>query len=152
MRSRFEAGKALLLIDGIDEIAETNVRREFCDRVGQLSELPLAKKTPIVLTSRIVGYREIYREIYERLGHGFEILSMADLRPKDKDEFARFWCGISEPRERSEQAANDLVRYIHGNDHIERLTGNPPFDDGGAVERATWRSATKKSGFLLVCV
>jgi hypothetical protein len=119
LRSKVERGEALLLIDGVDEIAAANKRREFCEAIGRLSEM--YRTTPMVLTSRIVGYRELHY----RIGHGFEHLTMADLRSEDKDEFVKSWCALTEPPGTETSAARDLIRYIHENDGIERLTGNP---------------------------
>ncbi len=78
-------------------------------------------KAPLVVTSRIVGYREMG----QRLRPGFEHLTVADLSQDDKDAFARRWCALTERLERREAATAELIRDIHGADRIEGLTGNP---------------------------
>ena len=58
-------------------------------------------------------------------GRGFEHVTVADLSSDDKDDFARRWCALTEPPQRRETAAQDLINDIHSGDRIERLTGNP---------------------------
>ena len=112
-------GQALLLFDGLDEIAEPTARARFCQQIEQIH---LAyPKAPLIATSRIVGYREMRY----RIGRGFEHVTVADLSSADKDDFARRWCNLAEPEERRETAALDLIKDIHSTDRIERLTGNP---------------------------
>jgi hypothetical protein len=60
-----------------------------------------------------------------RIHAGFEHLTVAELSRQDKDDFARRWCNLTEPIERRETAAEELIRDIHSRDRIERLTGNP---------------------------
>jgi predicted NACHT family NTPase len=79
------------------------------------------EQAPIVVTSRIVGYREMGC----RIRSGFEHLTVADLSKKDKDDFVRRWCALTELPERWEAAAEELIHDIHSSDRIERLTGNP---------------------------
>ncbi|NNC03211.1 NACHT domain-containing protein [Corallococcus exiguus] len=119
LRSHLQQGEAILLIDGLDEIPDIQLRARFC---RQLETMAVAyKDSPIVITSRIVGYRQIGF----RLGRGFEHLSLGELLPEDKNEFARRWCMLTEPAERAHIALNELIENIHSSDRIERLTGNP---------------------------
>jgi len=79
LRRMLERGEVLLLVDGLDEITEATVRAAFCGRLEAIAELfPAA---PIVITSRIVGYREMKRRLHGR----FEHVTLADLMPDDKD-------------------------------------------------------------------
>ena len=119
LRTRLEQGEALLLVDGLDEITEPRARARFARQLERIhSVLP---KAPMVVTSRIVGYREMGY----RIRSGFEHLTVADLSREDKDDFARRWCDLTERAERREAAAAELIRDIHSSDRIERLTGNP---------------------------
>ncbi len=119
LRARLEEGRALLLIDGLDEISDPSLRARFCHQVEQVHIA--CPDAPIIATSRIVGYREMGC----RIGRGFEHVTVADLSREEKDDFARRWCQLTEPPERRELAANELIRDIHSTDRIERLTGNP---------------------------
>jgi HEAT repeat protein len=119
LRDRLQAGSALLLVDGLDEITEPSARARFAQQLEQIHRVYPA--APMVVTSRIVGYREMG----QRIRCGFEHLTVADLSRQDKDDFARRWCGLTEPAERRAAAAAELIRDIHSSDRIERLTGNP---------------------------
>jgi energy-coupling factor transporter ATP-binding protein EcfA2 len=116
---RLDDGTALLLIDGLDEITEPGTRARFC---RQLEQIYLARpNTPIIATSRIVGYREMGY----RIGRGFEHVTLAELDRSDKDDFVRRWCAVTEPPDRQHVTTTQLVSDIHSTDRIERLTGNP---------------------------
>ena len=119
LRLRLKDGKALLMLDGLDEITDSATRACFCQQLEQIVRaFPAA---PIIATSRIVGYREMGY----KLGQDFEHLTLADLTPEEKDDFARRWCALTELPERCNTATEELIHDIHSTDRIERLTGNP---------------------------
>ena len=119
LRAKLTAGQALLLIDGLDEIADPAVRVRFCRQIEQMQiAYPDA---PMIITSRIVGYREMGY----RIKRGFEHLTVAELSKEEKDVFVRRWCAVTESPERRTTATSELIRDIHSTDRIERLTGNP---------------------------
>ncbi|HET8657966.1 MAG TPA: HEAT repeat domain-containing protein [Micromonosporaceae bacterium] len=116
---RLQAGTALLLIDGLDEIADPGARARFC---RQLEQVHLAQpNAPIIATSRIVGYREMGY----RIGRGFEHVTIAELDGSDKDDFIRRWCAVTEPPSRQQAVAAEIAADIHSTDRIERLTSSP---------------------------
>lgn len=119
IRSRLAAGHAILLIDGLDEIADPTLRASFCRQVEQIQVA--FPRAPMIVTSRIVGYREMGI----RLGRGFEHVTVADLSRADKDDFVRRWCTLTETPERRAGATADLIRDVHSSGRIEQLTGNP---------------------------
>lgn len=119
MRARLENGKALLMLDGLDEITDPAARASFCQQLEQI--VVAYPDAPIIATSRIVGYREMGY----KLGRGFEHLTLADLTPEEKDDFARRWCALTEIPERREGATKELIHDIHSAERIERLTSNP---------------------------
>jgi len=119
LREELVAGRAVLLIDGLDEMSDPKVRVSLCQQIEKIcTAYPNA---PIVVTSRIVGYRELGY----RIGRGFEHVTIAELDTAGKDDFARRWCDATELPERRERATDELIRSIHVNDRIERLTSNP---------------------------
>ena len=119
LRERLRDGTAILMLDGLDEITDPGVRARFCQ---QLEQIVVAYPTAhIVATSRIVGYREMGY----KLGRGFEHLTLADLEPEEKNEFARRWCLLTELPERRAAAEQELIHDLHSSNRIERLTGNP---------------------------
>ncbi len=126
-RDAITHGRAFLILDGLDEIADATRSNAFCDRILDLSQDYPALR--IFATSRIVGYRETGG----RLRHKFLHAKVDDLSPEEKDGFVNTWCSLTEPPERQTQAAAELIRDIHGNERIERLTGTRNYaDDNGA--------------------
>jgi hypothetical protein len=119
LRTKLKDGTALLLVDGLDEITEPAARARFSRQLERIYRA--FPNAPIVVTSRIVGYREMGY----RIRAGFEHLTVADLSRQDKDDFAYRWSTLTERAERREAAAEELIRDIHSSDRIERLTGNP---------------------------
>ncbi|NIM12442.1 MAG: NACHT domain-containing protein [Candidatus Aminicenantes bacterium] len=119
IRELLAEGKAILLVDGLDEISNTGIRARFSQ---QIERLHIAfPKAPIIVTSRIVGYREMHY----RIGRGFEHATVSEFSKEDKDEFARRWCDVTELPERRESSTKELIEALHSADRIERLTGNP---------------------------
>jgi hypothetical protein len=116
---KLSIGAAILLVDGLDEIVDPVARALFCKRLEQFSIA--YPKAPILATSRIVGYREMG----SRIGRGFQHLTVAELSSKDKDEFARRWCELTETKDRRASSTAELIQDIHSSDRIERLTSNP---------------------------
>jgi predicted NACHT family NTPase len=119
MRERLVQGDAVLMIDGLDEIANPRTRARFCEQIERLAMA--FPEAPVMVTSRIVGYREMGFKI----GRGFEHAAVCEFSKEEKDDFARRWCDVTEMPERSEKAAEELIHAIHSADRIERLTGNP---------------------------
>jgi HEAT repeat protein len=119
LRTRLEQGTALLMLDGLDEIADPTTRARFCRQIEQVALV--CKDAPIIATSRIVGYREMAY----RLSRGFEHLTLTELTKGEKDQFVRRWCALTESPQQRESAAAELINDIHSSDRIERLTGSP---------------------------
>lgn len=119
IQQKLKNGEALLLLDGLDEITNPNLRAQFSQ---QIERICIAyPQTSVIATSRIVGYREMGY----RLGRGFEHVTIADLTEDDKDSFVKRWCQLTEPPERYDRSVAELIADIHSTDRIERLTGNP---------------------------
>ncbi|MEO5912812.1 MAG: HEAT repeat domain-containing protein [Luteolibacter sp.] len=119
---RIAKGEALLLVDGLDEITNPQVRMQFCQELERTAaRYPNA---PIVVTSRIVGYRDMPY----RMGSGFEHCVIAELNRQDKDLFAKRWVEVTEqhqPTLEKTKRVQELIEALHSSDRIERLTGNP---------------------------
>ncbi|MFP4439887.1 MAG: NACHT domain-containing protein [Chloroflexaceae bacterium] len=119
---RIATGEVLLLVDGLDEITNPQVRVQFCQELERTAaRYPDA---PIIVTSRIVGYRDMPY----RMGAGFEHGVIANLTHADKDLFARRWIELTDqhlPQRERDVRTDDLIKALHSSDRIERLTGNP---------------------------
>ena len=115
-------GEVLLLVDGLDEITKPDVRVLFCQELERTAaRYPQA---PLLVTSRIVGYRDMPY----RMGAAFEHGTIATLSPEDKDNFVRRWVDVTErhlPEAEKAKRADELREALHSNDRIERMTGNP---------------------------
>ena len=119
---RIAKGEILLLVDGLDEITDRQVRTKFCQQLERTAAR--YPEAPILVTSRIVGYREMP----DRLAAGFEHGMISDLRPEDKDAFAKRWVEVTESYQASAdraKSAQELIYALHSNDRIERMTSNP---------------------------
>jgi formylglycine-generating enzyme required for sulfatase activity len=119
---RIAKGEILLLVDGLDEITDRQVRTLFCQQLERTAAR--YPEAPILVTSRIVGYREMP----DRLRAGFEHGMISDLRPEDKDAFAKRWVEVTESKQASADRAKstqELINALRSNDRIERMTGNP---------------------------
>ena len=73
LRARLANGSALLLIDGLDEIQDLQSRLRFAQHLEQVNRA--YPDILVVVTSRIVGYREMRY----RIGRGFDHVTIADL-------------------------------------------------------------------------
>ena len=119
---RIARGEALLLVDGLDEITDPRVRVMFSQELERTAvRYPAAS---IVVTSRIVGYRDMPY----RMGAGFEHAVIAELTRPDKDLFAQRWVEVTEQHQAAaekEKRVEELIDALHSSDRVERLTGNP---------------------------
>ena len=115
-------GEAAILIDGLDEITSARVRAKFCQEIERTAiRYPDA---PVLITSRIVGYRDMPY----RMGSTFEHTVIAELTAEDKVMFAQQWVEVTEqyrPREERVRRTQELVYALNSSDRVQRLTGNP---------------------------
>ena len=119
---RIARGEVLLLVDGLDEITNPQVRMMFCQELERTAAR--YPKASIMVTSRIVGYRDMPY----RMGSDFEHGIIAELDRGDKDLFAQRWVEVTEQHQTAAEKvkrAKELLEALHSNDRIERLTGNP---------------------------
>jgi hypothetical protein len=116
---RAREGKVLILIDGLDEIPSSRTRSRFCRQLEVIAQV--YQDSPILVTSRVVGYRELSG----RLRSGFSHSTLADLAPSDKDTFAQRWSALVEPADQRDKRCRELVTALHSSNRIERLTGSP---------------------------
>ncbi|RIK35857.1 MAG: hypothetical protein DCC55_29010 [Chloroflexi bacterium] len=121
------SGRAALLLDGLDEVADPDLRR----RVARVVErFTLAyPDCRYVVTSRIVGYSGA-----ARLGEGYAVTTVRDFSLADVREFLTQWhrmlavaqMGGSESAEGYAAAqTQQLVEAITGNERIRELAINP---------------------------
>jgi len=120
-------GRCLVLLDGLDEVADAAERRRMSEWVDGL--VALYPHNRYVVTSRPPGYDSA------PLANGFTVLRIRDFSAEEIRQFAANWClavelaaqGEDNPtvRRRARQAAGDLVAAIEANADIRRLAVNP---------------------------
>jgi serine/threonine protein kinase len=121
LRERLETDRAILLVDGLDEITDLAARRSFWRMLCLI--LRKVRNATVVVTSRIVGYRAMGLRISRHFA--FEHVVVADLSHADKDRFAKQWASVTERPEHQDLVAQELIHSVHSSECIERLTGNP---------------------------
>ncbi len=119
---RIAKGQVLLLVDGLDEVTHPQVRVLLCQELEHTAaRYPAA---PIVVTSRVVGYRDMPY----RMGRDFEHCLITPLSAEDKDDFAQRWVRATYQNFPSAEQASrieELRQALHSSDRIERLASNP---------------------------
>ena len=122
-------GAAFVMLDGLDEVKELHLRQTVVRRVEDFFNLHRRPGNKFVLTSRIIGYREV-RPTAEDL----EECTLEDFNDEDIEAFIRHWTQALEraAQGRSDVAARDAERErtelrdaVHRSDNIHRLAANP---------------------------
>ena len=120
-----DGGAGLVLLDGLDEVREPRDRLEAARYVE--ASMTSFSKNRFVITSRVVGYEEIFfpgKDVYELMPFGLS----------QKERFLKNWCvayekfmaGESQEAEKSGQKnAKELIQAIEGHPKIQDLTKNP---------------------------
>jgi len=125
--SYLEAGNAVVLLDGLDEVADPDLRR----RVARLVEAFTAAYPAcrFIVTSRIVGYSGA-----ARLGGDFTSTTVRDFSDADIVQFLRNWhlavaVGEMGPgpdaQARAEAQTQQLLSAIQTNERVRELALNP---------------------------
>jgi hypothetical protein len=114
--SMLEEGRALLLVDGVDEIAAEDRPRFFGLLVAAVNAYPDAA---MVVTSLPAGLDHVTPD----LSDACEWVRMAPLGPEDKRRFARRWATAVSPAQAVERA-EALSGIVTGYDNLARLTEN----------------------------
>jgi hypothetical protein len=116
-----ENGKALILLDGLDEVIDAAHRIKVSEEIRKLLTSFLNNK--YVVTSRLIGYESA------RLA-GFDHFIIQPFEREDIELFARRWYrAIADESDKefkeAEKNANELIEAIFRNKSIERLATNP---------------------------
>ena len=122
-------GKVLLLLDGLDEVKDQARRRLVVDRVVDFFLFAKAKGNKFLLTSRVVGYREV-RPVAEGLGEctlvGFDEDDIADFLEKWTGALERAARGDTDVAvEEAERERRELQEAVNRNQGVRRLASNP---------------------------
>ncbi|HYT41859.1 MAG TPA: NACHT domain-containing protein, partial [Methylomirabilota bacterium] len=123
MEKSLENGKALLLLDALDEtmigesneVVDANYKR-VTDAITNLATRYY--KSPIVVTARKAGYHQ--RKSLE----GFTELEVLDFRRGDIKQFVENWFTYH-PNPKRQASATDLNNRLEQNSRIQALAANP---------------------------
>lgn len=124
-----EQGRALVMLDGLDEVRDERLRDKVVQRVVNFYLFHRQAGNKFLLTSRIVGYRDV-RQTAEGLGE----CTLLEFTDEDIEAFVDRWCAVLEraasgetpsaaadaQRERSE-----LLAAIHRDPGVRELAANP---------------------------
>ncbi len=114
-----EAGRCIVLFDGLDEVANIKQRGEVAEAVKLFANL--YKENRYIITSRIAGYREIQQLPEDHFAH----FTIRDFDDDQIEEFARNWCQVRYPLVEANKQADDLIQAIERNPKVKQLATNP---------------------------
>jgi hypothetical protein len=115
-----QRGKALLLIDGIDEITDDQDRLIFVNQLRTF--IGTYPKISLILTSREVGFRTVGGV----LAHYCKQYRVAELNDKEIEELVTKWhVAIIDNSANTLKEAQAIVRMIVNDTRINRLAQNP---------------------------
>ena len=126
-KKQLERGKCVVLLDGLDEVADIKERK----RVSHWVDIQIRNysRCPFILTARPLGYRDAKLD-------GAKILDVQPFSPEQVRKFVEGWClGDKEQEtdkraddskcERAPNAANDLLQQIHQSPTLSALAASP---------------------------
>lgn len=122
-----QRGRALLLLDGLDEVLEG--RAFVAARVEDFFRQHAPAGNRLVVTSRIVGYRDVPLR-----AEGLTTVTLVDFQREQIEQFAHNWChafevathgDTPEAHQAAEIEKGELLRAIFSNPGVERLASNP---------------------------
>jgi len=125
--SALEQGSAVILVDGLDEVQRD--RTNLVHKVEAFSRDAVNRGNKIIVTSRIVGYRESPLDVKD-----WTLYTLLDFDNKAIEEFANRWCvafekstlGESpEAKAAAEAERRSLLEVIGANPGVAQLASNP---------------------------
>ena len=122
-------GRALILLDGLDEVRELSRRHVVVEGVIDFYTAHRPAGNKFALTSRIIGYREV-RPVVE----GLIECTLDDFDDEEIEQFVERWTtGLESAargdtavaREEAERERGELLAAIQSNPGVRRLAANP---------------------------
>jgi len=124
---RLEKGRAIVLLDGLDEVADETARKQMCQWIDK--SRTRFRRCPFIVTSRFAGYRGDVR-----LPGSYLELNMQDFSKKDIRQFLHSWYTTVETtihednnfwRTEAQKSAEELYNRIAGSEAYLKLAINP---------------------------
>ncbi|WP_218673861.1 NACHT domain-containing protein, partial [Candidatus Entotheonella palauensis] len=124
--AQLSAQRCLVLLDGLDEVADERQRRAVSRWIAEQSRA--YGRNPFVITCRPAGFREDF------LPAGFLRLEVQNFGEAQVEAFAQNWClavetmlrgDTAEARHKADSDSADLIRAIQANKRVQDLAVNP---------------------------
>ncbi len=122
-------GGVLVLLDGLDEVQDLGLRQTVVRRVMDFYTFHRRAGNKFVLTSRVVGYREV-----RPTGEGLAECTLVDFEADEIEAFVERWTAAIERAARGDTALaaqeaarerEELLDAIQRNPGVRRLAANP---------------------------
>jgi formylglycine-generating enzyme required for sulfatase activity len=129
LHEALKAGRALILLDGLDEIRDLGMRNTVVERVTDFYAFHRRGGNKFVLTSRVVGYRAV-RPSAEDLVE----CTLVDFEEDEIEEFVSRWTQTIEKQAQgntliakadAEQERRELLEAIRQNPGVRQLASTP---------------------------
>lgn len=129
-RRALESGRALVLLDGLDEVLDVGTRTYVAQQAGALIGEWSPRGVRFAVSSRFVGYREA------PVPGNLPTLSVLDFGPPEIELFVHRWAhayekwaaqGVESPEmlRSARQLEADLLVDVRSNESVRRLAANP---------------------------
>lgn len=120
LRRAVEDGRCFIILDGLDEVGDVNLRGRVTDRIREM--VAGFGDNRFMVTSRIVGYEQ------SPLTREFKHATLTELTQADRERFVRLWyraiqIEISESTHAA--GADDLIEALRAKPQIARMAANP---------------------------
>ena len=124
-----ERGAALVLLDGLDEVQDESLRHLVVERVVDFYTLCRKAGNKFVITSRIIGYREV-----RRVATGLAECTLVDFNDEEIKTFVDHWTQALEKQVQgdtrlaladAERERHELLEAVERNTGVRQLAANP---------------------------
>jgi len=125
----FQSGSVLFLLDGLDEVRDTSLRNTVVERVRDCYTTHRAAGNKFVITSRIVGYREVRPQ-----AEGLVECTLVDFEDEEIQVFVEKWTAAVERAAsgdtklaavEAEREREELLDAANRNAGVRSLAANP---------------------------
>lgn len=129
LTEKLARGEVLLLLDGLDEVRELTHRSLVVERVQDFYSRHRGAGNKFVLTSRVVGYREVRPS-----AEGLAEATLVDFDDEEIQAFVEKWTAAIEKaaagetqaaREEASREREELLAAVRGNPGVRSLAANP---------------------------
>jgi formylglycine-generating enzyme required for sulfatase activity len=124
-----KVGRALILLDGLDEVRDINMRNTVVERVVDFFAFHRREGNKFVLTSRVVGYRAVRPSAEDLIE-----CTIVDFEEDEIEEFITHWTTALEKQAQgntsiaqadAETDRRELLEAIHQNPGVRQLASTP---------------------------